>query len=105
MLRLPPKASDRAQVESKEVRLPDSGLIPLDGQDVQIALKLSDDLHLNEIDCVRLLVSTNQEWGLQGLGPLDLRFTSGLWYAERRDLITALYTLLRAIVLDFRASP
>ncbi|XP_021995869.1 nuclear pore complex protein NUP205 [Helianthus annuus] len=51
----PPKASDRAQVESKEVRLPYSGLIPLDGQDVQI-------------------------WGLQGLGPLDiLRFTSGLW--------------------------
>ncbi|KAJ0520472.1 putative nucleoporin [Helianthus annuus] len=102
----PPKASDRAQVESKEVRLPDSGLIPLDGQDVQIALKLSDDLHLNEIDCVRLLVSTNQEWGLQELGPLDiLRFTSGLWYTERRDLITALYTLLRAIVLDLRASP
>ncbi|KAJ0619234.1 putative nucleoporin [Helianthus annuus] len=102
----PPKASDRAQVESKEVRLPDSGLIPLDGQDVQIALKLSDDLHLNEIDCVRLLVSTNQEWGLQELGPLGiLRFTSGLWYTERRDLITALYTLLRAIVLDLRASP
>ena len=25
------------------------------------ALKLSDDLHLNEIECVRLLVSTNQE--------------------------------------------
>ncbi|KAF5763761.1 hypothetical protein HanXRQr2_Chr15g0684151 [Helianthus annuus] len=103
---LPPKASDRAQVESKEVRLLDSGLIPLDGQDVQIALKLSNDLHLNEIDYVRLLVSTNQEWGLQGLGPLDiLCFTSGLWYTERRDLITALYTLLRAIVLDLRASP
>lgn len=25
------------------------------------ALKLSDDLHLNEIDCVRLIVSANQE--------------------------------------------
>lgn len=25
------------------------------------ALKLSDDLHLNEIDCVHLLVSANQE--------------------------------------------
>lgn len=25
------------------------------------ALKLSDDLHLSEIDCVRLLVSANQE--------------------------------------------
>ncbi|KAI3802990.1 hypothetical protein L1987_31137 [Smallanthus sonchifolius] len=97
----PPKPSDRAEVESKEVRLPGSGQIPLDDQDVQIALKLSDDLHLNEIDCVRLLVSANQEWGLQGRGPLDiLRLTSGLWYTERRDLITALYTLLRAIVLD-----
>ena len=32
----PPKASDRAQVQSKEVRLPDSGPIPLDDQDVQI---------------------------------------------------------------------
>ncbi|KAI3814618.1 hypothetical protein L1987_14258 [Smallanthus sonchifolius] len=97
----PPKPSDRAQIESKEVRLPDSGPIPLDDQDVQIALKLSDDLHLNEIDCVRLLVSANQEWGLQGRGPLDiLRLTAGLWYTERRDLITALYTLLRAIVLD-----
>ncbi|GKA84110.1 nuclear pore complex protein NUP205 [Tanacetum coccineum] len=97
----PPKASDRAQVQSKEVRLPDSGPIPLDDQDVQIALKLSDDLHLNEIDCVRLLVSANQEWGLQGRTPLDiLRLASGLWYTERRDLITALYTLLRAVVLD-----
>nr|XP_043623465.1 nuclear pore complex protein NUP205 isoform X2 [Erigeron canadensis] len=97
----PPKPSDRAQVQLKEVRLPNSGPIPLDDQDVQIALKLSDDLHLNEIDCVRLLVSANQEWGLQGRGPLDiLRLTAGLWYTERRDLITALYTLLRAIVLD-----
>ncbi|GJW73471.1 phosphoglucosamine mutase family protein [Tanacetum coccineum] len=33
----PPKPSDRAQVESKEVRLPDSGPIPLDDQDVQIS--------------------------------------------------------------------
>ncbi|GJY28951.1 phosphoglucomutase isoform X2 [Tanacetum coccineum] len=32
----PPKPPDRAQVESKEVRLPDSGPIPLDDQDVQI---------------------------------------------------------------------
>ena len=31
----PPKPSDRAQVQSKEVRLPDSGPIPLDDQDVQ----------------------------------------------------------------------
>ncbi|KAI8022266.1 Nuclear pore complex protein NUP205 [Camellia lanceoleosa] len=97
----PPKQSDRAQVQSREVRLPDSSPISLDEQDVQIALKLSDDLHLNEIDSVRLLVSANQEWGLLGRDPLEiLRLAAGLWYTERRDLITALYTLLRAVVLD-----
>lgn len=97
----PPKASDRAQVQLKEVRLPNSSPISLDDYDVQIALKLSDDLHLNEIDCVRLLVSANQEWGLLGRDPSEiLRLTAGLWYTERRDLITALYTLLRAVVLD-----
>ncbi|GFS40925.1 nuclear pore complex protein [Actinidia rufa] len=87
--------------QSREVRLPDSSPISLDDQDVQIALKLSDDLHLNELDCVRLIVSANQEWGLLGRDPLEiLRLTAGLWYTERRDLITALYTLLRAVVLD-----
>lgn len=97
----PPKPSDRAQVQSREVRLPDSSPISLDDQDVQIALKLSDDLNLNEIDCARLLVSANQEWGLLGRDPVEiLRLAAGLWYTERRDLITALYTLLRAVVLD-----
>ncbi|PON88993.1 Nucleoporin [Trema orientale] len=116
----PPKPSDRSQVESREVRLPDSPPISLDDNDVQIvssipvtvrlvelkmdgtsALKLSDDLHLNEINCVRLLVLANQEWGLMGREPLEvLRLSAGLWYTERRDLLTALYTLLRAVVLD-----
>ncbi|XP_059635097.1 nuclear pore complex protein NUP205 [Cornus florida] len=97
----PPKPSDRAQVQSREVRLPNSSPMSLDDQDVWIALKLSDDLHLNEIDSVRLLVSANQEWGLLGREPLEiLRLTAGLLYTERRDLITALYTLLRAVVLD-----
>ncbi|KAK4781282.1 hypothetical protein SAY87_017388 [Trapa incisa] len=97
----PPKPSDRSQVQAKEVRLPDSPPITLEDQDVQIALKLSDDLYLNEIDSVRLLVSANQEWGLMGREPLEiLRLAAGLWYTERRDLINALYTLLRAIVLD-----
>ncbi|CAI0542937.1 unnamed protein product [Linum tenue] len=97
----PPKQSDRAQVQSKEVRLPDSPPISLDDQDVQIALKLSDDLHLNEIDAVQLIVSANQEWGLIGREPSEIfRLAAGLWYTERRDLLTALYTLFRAVVLD-----
>lgn len=95
------KASDRSQVQSKEVRLPDSSPISLDDMDVQIALKLSDDLNLNEIECVRLLVSANKEWVLLGREPLEIfRLAAGLWYMERRDLITSLYTLLRAVVLD-----
>ncbi|XP_028801287.1 nuclear pore complex protein NUP205-like [Neltuma alba] len=97
----PPKASDQSQVQSKSVRLPDSPPISLDDQDVQIALKLSDDLHLNEIDCVRLLVLANQEWGLMGREPQEIvRLASGLWYTERRDLITSLHLLFRAVVLD-----
>ncbi|KAK8343860.1 hypothetical protein V6Z12_A07G042900 [Gossypium hirsutum] len=97
----PPRPSDRAQVRSKEVRLPNSPPISLDDQDVQIALKLSDELYLNEIDCVQLLVSANQEWGLVGRGPLEiLRLAAGLWYSERRDIMMSLYTLLRAAVID-----
>ncbi|XP_004515149.1 nuclear pore complex protein NUP205 isoform X2 [Cicer arietinum] len=97
----PPKPSDRSQVQSKSIRLQDSTLITLDDQDVQIALKLSDDLHLNEVDCVRLLVSANQEWGLMGREPLEiLRLAAGLWYTERRYIITSLHLLLRAVVLD-----
>ncbi|KAF3453692.1 hypothetical protein FNV43_RR04133 [Rhamnella rubrinervis] len=97
----PPKPSDRAQVQSREVRLPDLPPISLDDQDVEIALKLSDDLFLNETHCVHLLVSANQEWGLMGREPVEvLRLSAGLWYTERRDLLTALYTLLRAVVLD-----
>lgn len=97
----PPKASDRAQVQSKEVRRPDSSTITLDDQDVEITLKLSDDLHLNEIDCVHLLVAAHQEWDLTERDPSEIfRLAAGLWYTERRDLIMSLHTLLRAVVLD-----
>lgn len=96
-----PKASDRTQVEAKEVRLPDMPPITLDDTDVQTALKLSDELNLNEIECVRLLVSANREWVLYGREPLEIyRLAAGLWYMERRDLITSLYILLRSVVLD-----
>ncbi|XP_018439961.1 nuclear pore complex protein NUP205 isoform X1 [Raphanus sativus] len=102
----PPKASDRAQVQSKEIRLPDSLPISLDEQDVAISLKLSDELHLNEIDSVRLLVSANQEWGLMGRDPLEIqRLATGLWYTGRRDLTSTLYTLLRAVVMDQGVEP
>uniref|UniRef100_A0A1J3IWV9 Nuclear pore complex protein NUP205 n=1 Tax=Noccaea caerulescens TaxID=107243 RepID=A0A1J3IWV9_NOCCA len=102
----PPKPSDRAQVQSREIRLPDSLPVSLDDQDVAISLKLSDELHLNEIDSVRLLVSANQEWGLMGRDPLEIqRLATGLWYTGRRDLTSTLYTLLRAVVLDQGLEP
>lgn len=38
------------------------------------------------------------QWGLAGREPLEiLRLAAGLWYTERRDLITALYTLCRVL--------
>ncbi|XP_020594987.1 nuclear pore complex protein NUP205-like, partial [Phalaenopsis equestris] len=65
------------------------------------ALKLSDDLNLNEIECVQLLVTTNKEWILFGREPLEIyRLAAGLWYMERRSVITSLHALLRAVVLD-----
>lgn len=96
-----PKARDRTQVLSKEVRLPNAPPTPLDDQDVHIALKLSDDLYLNEVECVALLVAAHQEWSLLGREPLEtLRLAAGLWFTERRALITTLQILLRAVVLD-----
>ncbi|KAJ4808768.1 nuclear pore complex protein (DUF3414) [Rhynchospora pubera] len=101
-----PKESDRAQVRSREVKLPNQPPIPLDDTDVEIALKLSDDLNLNEISCVCLLVKANTEWSLTGRDKLErYRLAAGLWYMERRDLITSLYILLRSVVLDQGLDP
>lgn len=37
-----------------------------------------------------------------GREPLEIfRLSAGLWYTERRDLITALYTLLRVSSFSF----
>ncbi|KMZ62050.1 hypothetical protein ZOSMA_499G00010 [Zostera marina] len=73
-----PKASDRTQIQSKEIRLTDSTLIRF-----------------------RCSNSTNQEWVLFGRDPLEIfRLAVGLWYTERRNLITSLYTLFRAVLLD-----
>lgn len=46
----PPKPSDRAQVQLKEVRLPDAGPIPLDDQDVQIV-----SVHLFSTNCYLIM--------------------------------------------------
>lgn len=43
------------------MRLPNAPPTLLDEQDVQIALKLSDDFNLNELDCVELLIACHQE--------------------------------------------
>lgn len=93
---------------------------------------MSDDLNLNEIECVRLLVSANKEvsypcldifwktmfvieisiltlftndscqWVLFGREPLEMfRLAACLWYMERRDLITSLYTVFRVMHMSF----
>lgn len=59
------------------------------------ALKLSDDLHLNEVDGVRLLVSANQE--------VDFS-CSFIYIYYRRDPITpivSLKDLLFILTIDF----
>ncbi|CAK9177196.1 unnamed protein product [Ilex paraguariensis] len=97
----PPRPSDRTQVQSREARLPDSGPISLDDQDVKIALKLSDDLHLNEIDSVRLLVSANQEavvldQGLEADIVADIqKYLEDLINAGLRQRLILLIKLLR----------
>jgi hypothetical protein len=56
--------------------------ITLDDTDVQTALKLSDELNLNEIECVRLLVDLTESgfcmvenhWKY-----IDLQLASGTW--------------------------
>eukprot|EP00897_Mesotaenium_endlicherianum_P008683 jgi/Mesen1/7843/ME000419S07152 len=101
LARPPPRPEDRAQVLSREVRLPDSPPTVLDDQDAEIVLKLSHDFHLNEIDCVSLLVATHQEWSIVGRAPLEIvRLASGLYLTERRSLLTALHLLLRLVVLE-----
>ncbi|KAL2621518.1 hypothetical protein R1flu_001723 [Riccia fluitans] len=101
-----PKAEDRQQVLSKEVRLPNAPPTILDSQDAEIALKLSDDFYLNEVDCVSLLVAAHQEWNLLGREPLEvLRLSAGLWFTERRALITSMQLMFRAVVLDEDLDP
>ncbi|KAH7280638.1 hypothetical protein KP509_36G007000 [Ceratopteris richardii] len=101
-----PNSRDRDQVLTKQVQLRGGSTTPLDDQDVQIALKLSEDLHLNELECVSLLVAAHQEWILLDREPLEiLRLSEGLWFTERRALITTLQLLFRAIVLDEELDP
>ncbi|CAM6098602.1 unnamed protein product [Calypogeia fissa] len=101
-----PKAEDRQQVLSKEVRLPNAPPTVLDDQDVEIALKLSNDYNLNEVDCVGLLVAAHQECNLLGREPLEvLRLAAGFWFTERRALISSVQQLLQAVVLDEDLDP
>ncbi|KAL3511765.1 hypothetical protein ACH5RR_024482 [Cinchona calisaya] len=84
----------------KEARLPDCGSIKPDDENVEIVLKLGDDLHLNEIDCVRLLRSLLGRDPYGNFAPcsctlavvLDQGLEADLWADIERyleDLITA----------------
>lgn len=48
--------------------------------------------------CLKSLYFVLFQWGLLGRDPLDIyRLSAGLWYTERRDLLTSLYMLLRVL--------
>jgi len=95
-----PQPEDRAQVSAEDVRLPNSLSTALSTQDSQIVLKLSDDFNLNELYCASLFDSARQEWNLQGRGPLEiLRLSAGLWFTERRALISSLVLLIQVCSL------
>lgn len=65
--------------------------IPLDlDPDVRLAILLSDELGLDEIECVRLLI------GAQDLGDLSAERAAGLWYEARHDELSCLIKALQA---------
>ncbi|CAI5459160.1 unnamed protein product, partial [Closterium sp. Yama58-4] len=101
----PRDEQQRAQVRSKEVPLPDGPPAVLDAKDLQLALQLSDAFEINEVDCVALLVAAHHEWGIAGRADSDVvRLAAGLWFTERRALLSTLFLLLKVAVLDDSAS-
>ncbi|CAI5536580.1 unnamed protein product, partial [Closterium sp. Naga37s-1] len=101
----PRDEQQRAQVRSKEVALPDGPPAVLDAKDVQLALQLSDAFGINEVDCVALLVAAHHEWGIAGRADSDVvRLAAGLWFTERRALLSTLFLLLKVAVVGDSAS-
>ncbi|GJP52035.1 hypothetical protein CLOM_g11148 [Closterium sp. NIES-68] len=107
LARKPCSEQDRGQVRSKEVQLPDGPPAVLDSKDVQLALQLSDAFVINEVDSVALLVAAHHEWGIAGRADSDVvRLAAGLWFTERRALLSTLFLLLKVAVLgDSAADP
>ncbi|CAI7871644.1 unnamed protein product [Closterium sp. NIES-54] len=72
-----------------------------------MALQLSDAFGINEVDCVALLVAAHHEWGIAGRADSDVvRLAAGLWFTERRALLSTLFLLLKvAVVSDSTTDP
>ncbi|CAI5468999.1 unnamed protein product [Closterium sp. Yama58-4] len=105
LVKKPRDEQQRLQVRSKEVPLPDGPPAVLDTKDVQLALQLSDAFDINEVDCVALLVAAHHEWGIAGRADSDVvRLAAGLWFTERRALLSTLFLLLKVAVVDDSAS-
>ncbi|CAI5956165.1 unnamed protein product [Closterium sp. NIES-64] len=101
LVKKPRDEQQRAQVRSKEVPLPDGPPAVLDAKDVQLALQLSDAFGINEVDCVALLVAAHHEWGIAGRADSDVvRLAAGLWFTERRALLSTLFLLLKVAVVS-----
>jgi len=61
--------------------------------DVRLAVLLSDELRLDEIECVRLLLVA------QDCGDLSAERAAGIWYEERYDQLSSLVRVLEAEAL------
>ena len=57
--------------------------------DVRLAVLLSDELRLDEIECVRLLLVA------QDCGDLSAERAAGIWYEERHDQLSSLVRVLQ----------
>eukprot|EP00898_Chlorokybus_atmophyticus_P005069 jgi/Chlat1/5563/Chrsp369S05402 len=90
LLEFPPKSEqDRKLVQSKQVYI-NQVLIPLEDIDVQLAVQLSEQFNLNELQCVELLNATDQEWGLENRDPQEvLQLAGGIFLQERQSLLSS----------------
>ncbi|KAG0583450.1 hypothetical protein KC19_3G136800 [Ceratodon purpureus] len=89
-----PKPEDRTEVANSTSNR-------LSNEDIQIALRLSDDLNLNEVYSASLVTSTLEKGNFQDRGYLEImRISAGLWFIERDSLIASLQLLLQAVALD-----
>ncbi|KAI7838926.1 hypothetical protein COHA_007288, partial [Chlorella ohadii] len=95
-----PNAESRAAVQSGKLVLP-SGPVVLDPEpDIREALLLSDEMKLDEILAVMCV-----QGALQETGEVSAAAGAGIYFEERRGLLTSLWLLLQAQVMSGNSLP